>query len=127
MQYRPLLNAFYLLLEHFFFLYKCAPLWFLPASKVLFGDASWHKKLLNCLHSLTKVHEGGCGLTGPQSPVQDSFAWPLTPCDAAGSSYIKNQEPKLSLSLGWTGGCGVCDTLGDTPPATSLQLQIGSA
>lgn len=31
----------------------------------------------------------------------------LTPCDAAGSSYIKKQEPKLSLSLGWTGSCGV--------------------
>lgn len=80
--------------------------------------------MLNCLHSLTKVHRRGCGLTEPQSPVQDSFAWPLTPCDAAGSSYIKKQEPKLSLSLGWAGSCGVCDTLGDFPRATSLQLQL---
>lgn len=34
-------------------------------------------------------------------PVQDSFAWPLTPCDAAGSSYIKKKEPKY-LRL-WVG------------------------
>lgn len=42
----------------FISLKKSGPVWFLPISRALLGDASWHKKVLNCLQSQPQVQGG---------------------------------------------------------------------